>query len=468
MGWKSDRPPAACRRGTVGGEFYVVAMRLLHTSDWHIGRTFHGHSLLGDQEEVLTALAEQVRERRVDVVLIAGDLFDRPVPSVDAVALATRALGRIRKAGAQIVLSSGNHDSAARLGAFAEFLAAGGLHIRTDIPQLDAPVLLDDEFGTVALYAIPYLDPDVARSSLGAPQVVGHAGVLGEAMRRIRADLASRDAGTRSVVLAHAFVVGGAPTESERSLDGTPSRSVPTPVARIQSCNDAVEPITGSAKDVSSFGVPSSQKPVVTPCEQAVPVDSRSVTFKRGTVGSVPGSIFEDVDYVALGHLHRRQQLSTRLRYSGSPLPYSFSEAGQRKGSWLVDLNAVGLATVIPLDLPVIRQLATLRDSLDALLLDRRYEQFRNDYLAVELTDSARQVDAMRKLAGRFSFVAKLEYCNEMQSSEGKNPVATGPVPDADLVEDFLRQARGTGLSRDEAGLIRQAFAALAASEAAA
>jgi len=133
-------------------------MRVLHTSDWHVGRMFHGRDLLTDQESVLGGLADLVVDQRVDVVVVAGDLYDRAVPSGEAVAACTRILSRIRQAGAELVIIPGNHDSAARLGAFSEFAAAGGLHLRTRIVDVGRPVLLDDRYGSVAFYGIPYLD----------------------------------------------------------------------------------------------------------------------------------------------------------------------------------------------------------------------------------------------------------------------------------------------------------------------
>src|ERR1700712_3164152 len=145
----------------------VLIMRLLHTSDWHIGRTFHGQDLLEDQEFVLSALADLVAEHQVDAVIIAGDIYDRAVPSAEAVQVATRALQRIREAGAAIVASSGNHDSAPRLGAVADFLATGGLHLRTSVAGVADPILVADAAGPVAIYAIPYLEPEVTRSALG-------------------------------------------------------------------------------------------------------------------------------------------------------------------------------------------------------------------------------------------------------------------------------------------------------------
>ena len=153
-------------------------MKLLHTSDWHIGRTFHGADLLAEQEAVLGYLADLVAGEAIDAVLVSGDIYDRAVPSAEAVRVATAALARLRAAGAQLIITPGNHDSATRLGAFAEFAAAGGLHLRATICGLAEPVVLADEHGPVALYGIPYLEPEPARHALGVPDARGHTGVL--------------------------------------------------------------------------------------------------------------------------------------------------------------------------------------------------------------------------------------------------------------------------------------------------
>src|SRR5699024_761201 len=150
---RSDRCVASAPHGGDVGVLSTVAdMRLLHTSDWHIGRTFHGVDLLAEQEWVLDHLVELVATERIDVVVVAGDVYDRAVPSAQAVRVATRVMRNLRESGAQLVITPGNHDSASRLGAFAEFAAAGGLHLRTTIAGLDEPVVLADEHGPVALY----------------------------------------------------------------------------------------------------------------------------------------------------------------------------------------------------------------------------------------------------------------------------------------------------------------------------
>src|SRR5690348_12127245 len=164
-------------------------MRLLHTSDWHLGRTLHGTDLLAEQEAVLGRLAEVVTAESVDAVLVAGDVYDRAVPSADATALLDRVLTRLRAAGAAVVLTPGNHDSARRLGFGSGLFAVSGVHVRAVTPALDEPVLLADAHGEVAVYGIPYLEPEVARHELNMPEARSHEAVLAAAMERVRADL---------------------------------------------------------------------------------------------------------------------------------------------------------------------------------------------------------------------------------------------------------------------------------------
>ncbi len=373
-------------------------MRLLHTSDWHLGRTFHGHSLLADQEAVLGALADLVVEHSVDAVLVSGDLYDRAVPAPEAVQCATRILRRIRAAGSEIIVISGNHDSAPRLGAFADFLAAGGLHLRTAAAMVAEPVLLADEHGPVAFYPVPYLEPDLVRSGWDLPSPTSHQQVLTAAMAQARADLTTRPAGCRSVVLAHAFVVGGTAGGSERSI--------------------------------------------------AV-----------GGVESVTADVFDGFDYVALGHLHGAQVVNERVRYSGSPLPYAFSEAGHRKSVWLVDLGGGGAVGVNRLELPVIRPLAVVRGRLEDILCGNA--DLVDAYLSVELTDPVRPVEPMRRLRQRFPHTMLAQWVPQgVQVAAGARAVNGGRREDGALLTAFVTDVRGSRPSAAELSLLRDALAA--------
>ena len=201
----------------------VTGVRLIHTSDWHLGRSFHQVGLLDAQAAYLDHLVEVVRSERVDAVLVSGDVYDRAMPSPDTVALLSQALVRLVDAGAQVVLSSGNHDSATRLGFASDLLERAGVHVRTAVADIGRPVVLGD----VAVHPLPYLEPALAAEPLGATERT-HAGVLRAAMDRVRADAAHR--GGRTVVMAHAFVTGGVTSESERDISVGGVSAVPPEV----------------------------------------------------------------------------------------------------------------------------------------------------------------------------------------------------------------------------------------------
>ncbi|MEV6134783.1 exonuclease SbcCD subunit D [Nocardia sp. NPDC051990] len=375
-------------------------MRMLHTSDWHIGRTFHGVDLLTDQAAALAAIAELVAAESVDVVVLPGDVYDRSIPSADAIAVCIEGFEAIRAAGAQIIATSGNHDSPTRLGAGASFAAAGGLHLRTTVAAADRPVLMSDEHGAIACYGIPYLEPEITRAELGVPQARSHAEILDAAMSRIRADIAERP-GTRTVVLAHAFVVGGEATGSERSIS-------------------------------------------------------------VGGVETVPLSAFDGIDYVALGHLHSPQTLSASVRYSGSPLPYSFAETSHRKAVWLVDLDATGLRSVQRRDLPLVRGLSRLTGTLDELLTAAAYSEVEQHYVSATLTDYARPVDAMRKLRERFPHAVHVEWSRPEGNPELRYRERVHGRRDTEVAQSFLSDVRGEPTPGEMVWLERALAAAVA------
>ncbi len=182
-------------------------MRILHTSDWHIGRTFHGHSTLDALRGVLETLTTQVRENDVDVVIVAGDVFDSATPAAACYGLLSDTLAALADTGARVVVTSGNHDSAARLG-FQAGLLREGIHVLTDPEAVGTPITIDDADGPVHVYGIPFLEPALLRHVW--PDARTQAAALGHAMDLVRADLAAR--GGRSVAVAHCFAAGVEPT----------------------------------------------------------------------------------------------------------------------------------------------------------------------------------------------------------------------------------------------------------------
>ncbi|MFH9226208.1 exonuclease SbcCD subunit D [Streptomyces lydicus] len=364
-------------------------MRFLHTSDWHLGRSFHRVNLLTAQRTFLDHLVETVRAREVDAVLVAGDVYDRAVPPLAAVELFDEALHRLAELGVPTVMISGNHDSARRLGVGAGLMERAGIHLRTDPAGCGTPVLLSDAHGPVALYGLPYLEPAMVRDTLGA-QRADHAAVLGAAMDRVRADLAERPAGTRSVVLAHAFVTGGTASDSERDIT-------------------------------------------------------------VGGVASVPAGVFDGVDYAALGHLHGCQTLTERVRYSGSPLAYSFSEADHRKTSWLVELDGTGAVHAERVDAPVPRALARIRGPLERLLDDPALARYEESWVEATLTDAARPHEPMARLVKRYPHILSLVFDPDEGPARSLASYAQRlrGRSDQEIAEDFVEHVR-SGRAADE------------------
>ncbi|MGW1375512.1 exonuclease SbcCD subunit D [Streptomyces sp. NPDC002446] len=374
-------------------------MRFLHTSDWHLGRSFHRVNLLTAQRAFLDHLIETVRAREVEAVLVAGDVYDRAVPPLAAVELFDEALHRLAELGVPTVMISGNHDSARRLGVGSGLMERAGIHLRTDPAGCGTPVVLTDAHGPVALYGLPYLEPAMVRDTLGAARA-DHAAVLGAAMDRVRADLADRPAGTRSVVLAHAFVTGGAVSDSERDIT-------------------------------------------------------------VGGVASVPAAVFDGVDYAALGHLHGCQTLTERVRYSGSPLAYSFSEAGHRKSSWLVDLGADGTVRAERVDAPVPRPLARIRGPLEQLLDDPALARYEDSWVEATLTDSTRPHEPMARLTRRFPHLLSLVFDPDEGPARSLASYAQRlrGRSDQEIAEDFVEHVRsGRGADEHERAELRSAI----------
>ena len=368
-------------------------MRILHTSDWHLGRSFHRVGLVEHQAAYVDHLIEVVAAEAMDLVVVSGDVFDRALPHVDAVRLADEALARLAASRARVVLTSGNHDSAQRLGFGARLFDAAGIHVRTDASSVGSPVLLEDDHGVVAVHGIPYLDPQALHEpwELTAPT---HQAALTEAMRRVRADLAARP--VRSVVLAHAFVAGGLPSDSERDIS-------------------------------------------------------------VGGVSVVSSELFAGISYSALGHLHGRAVLGETVRYSGSPLAYSFSETTHTKGSWLVDLGPHGVCGTEFVEAPVPRGLSTLTGELDSLLTDARFAPAEDHWVQATLTDPVRPDRPMERLRARFPHALVLSFAPSGEPARSVVAEPPGARTDHQVALDFVAAMRGAPASAEESALLLEA-----------
>jgi DNA repair protein SbcD/Mre11 len=375
----------------------VIGMRILHTSDWHLGRTLLGADLLEHQAAFLDFLVDTVRSRAVDLVVVAGDVYDRAIPPVDAVRMLSSAIQRLA-ALAPVVITPGNHDSAPRLG-FGAGVMSDRVRILAEPAGIGTPVLVDDPDGPVAVYGIPYLQPDMVRYALAdvpdEPLARSHQAVVGAALDRVRVDLATRP-GTRSVVVAHAFVGGAEPSESEQDI-------------------------------------------------------------RVGGVDRVAVSTFDGIDYVALGHLHGPQRVGDgdRVRYAGSPLAFSFGERDHRKSVTLVDLAADGTVAIELVPTPVPRRLVDVRGDI-ASIESGAYAADADCWVRVHVTDAVHPDRMYARVKDCFPFA--LAILHEPESTE--RSIARAVTATSDPVEvaaDFVAYATGAAPTDDERAILRDA-----------
>jgi DNA repair protein SbcD/Mre11 len=387
-------------------------MRLIHTSDWHLGRTLHGESLLEHQGAFLRWLLDQAVTRQVDAVLVAGDVYDRAIPPTDAVRLLDETLVAFSCARIPVVLISGNHDSWVRLGFASRLSEAAGIHLRTRVEDITRPVILRDSHGEAGIYGVPYLLPDAVMADLGAER--SHASVLAAAGERIRADAAARGL-SRTVVIAHALVTGGNTSDSERDI-------------------------------------------------------------RVGGIADTPPSVLAGCSYLALGHLHGQQRVdtggATTAGYSGSPLAFSFSERHHHKSVTLAEIGGDGTVATQLLPTPVPRPLREVRGRLDDLLARAGTDlaDLAGAWVKAVLTDQARPVAPMERLRERWPHTIALDFQPEgglasPDADLARLAEAADPVEICGLFVDFV-----AGAPPDEAQLavLRETVEAAQHGEAAA
>ena len=376
-------------------------MRILHTGDWHLGRTLLGADLLEHQAAFTDWLVDLARERAVDLVVIAGDVYDRAIPPVDAVRMLSRVLERLAET-TTVVLTPGNHDSAARLG-FGAGVMGQRVRILAEPAHVADPVLVPDDDGPVAVYGIPYLHPDLTRYALAAvpdePLARSHHAVVHAATERIRADLETR-ADTRSVVVAHAFVGGADPSDSEQDI-------------------------------------------------------------RIGGVDRVAESVFDGFDYVALGHLHGPQRVGDdgRIRYAGSPLAFSFGERHQRKSVTIADLDAAGAVTVELVPTPVPRRLVDVRGSIDAI----ESGEFRADadaWVRVAVTDTVHPERMYARVKDHFPHALAITHEPADRPAATAARAVTATSDPVEVAGDFVAFATGGLPDDDERAVLTEAYEA--------
>lgn len=378
-------------------------MKFIHTSDWHLGRSLCNHSLLDDQAYVLDQIVHYAQHHQADALVIAGDVYDRAIPPAAAVTLLNDFLNRMHVLKIPVIIIPGNHDSADRLGFAATQLDLTGVHIIADFERMQQPVTISSTTGTLHFYGIPFADPEPVR--LFSQQDIGsYEDAHRYLISRIRQNMPEEGA---HVLISHCFLAGSQESESER-------------------------PLTVGGSD------------------------------------QVSASLFDGFSYVALGHIHGPQAFREgRIRYSGSPLKYSFSEEKHSKGVLLVEIDGAGKATSTALPLKPMHDVRSIQGKLNDLIEAAASDPHSEDYLLARLTDEHAILDPMSKLREVYPNLLQMEKPRFYQ--DDNQPIMSASRLRRDefsLFSDFFEQVSGQSMTATQQAAMRQVIEHVLKSEA--
>lgn len=326
-------------------------MRFLHTADLHIGKRVNEFSMLEDQEYILRQILKTADKEQVEAVLIAGDVYDKQVPSAEAVRLFDWFLTQLNSRKLHVFVIGGNHDSVERLSFGAQIMEESGVYLTQSYDGKVVPVRLEDEYGPVNLWMLPFLKPAMVKRFFPEQDIVTYQDALETVIGNMELNREERN-----LLIAHQFVTGA---------------------------------VTGGSED--------------------------SVEVFVGGVENVDASVFADFDYVALGHIHRAQSAGgEQIRYSGTPLKYSFSEIRHEKSVTIAELKEKGSLTVHQEPLKPLHDMREIRGSYEELVLRENYQGTDlEDYLHVILTDENDIPDVIGRLRSIYPNIMKLDYDNQ-------------------------------------------------------
>ena len=367
-------------------------MKLIHLSDIHLGKRVNEFSMLEDQAHILKKILAVVDEEKPNGVLIAGDVYDKSVPSTEAVQLFDDFLVRLAKRKLPVFIISGNHDSPERLSFANRLIDAAGIHLAPVYNGVVEPITLNDEYGPVNVYMLPFIKPAHVRGFFPDTEITGYSDAVAAAIGRMNIDKTQRN-----VLITHQFVTGAQRSDSEElSVGGT---------------------------------------------------------------DNIGAEVFCDFDYVALGHIHGPQNMdSGRIRYCGSPLKYSFSEAAQQKSVTVAELKEKGTLEIHTVPLIPRRDMVELKGSYQKLTLRESYENttYQEDYTHITLTDEEDIPDAVAKLRAVYHNLMKLDYDNTRTRhsaaiSGAENVETRSPIA---LFAEFYELQNGLPMSAEQTELV--------------
>lgn len=365
-------------------------MKLIHLADLHIGKRVNGFSMINDQEYILAQIEDIIIRKSPQAVIIAGDVYDKSVPTAEAVSLLDGFLTRLCGICNHIFVVSGNHDSAERLAFCSDALKSAGLYIA---PAFDGSVqsyVLNDEYGAVAVHLLPFIKPPVVRAAYDIENALTYTEAMSEVISRM--DI---DPERRNVLVAHQFIIG-----SERS-------------------------------------------------------ESEEVSI--GGLDSVDAAVFSPFDYTALGHIHRPQQHGDNIRYCGSPLKYSFSEAAYDKSVTVVTLAQKGSVKIDTVPLVPLHDMKEIKGSYMRITQQDFYKDMcTDDYVHITLTDEEDIIDAVGKLRSIYPNIMKLDYDNTRTRSSAEFDVDTqlrSKTP-IELFDELYKMQNNTDMTDEQKNFV--------------
>ncbi|CEN83442.1 exonuclease SbcD [[Clostridium] sordellii] len=329
-------------------------MKIIHTSDWHIGKIVNEFSMIEDQKYILNKLIELIEIEDPKVLIIAGDIYDRSIPPVEAVELLNETLNKlIIEKNIKVLAISGNHDGGERLSFGGSILEKQGLYIAGRDEELYKKVTIKDENKNINFYLVPYKDPALTRKILEDKEIKSHNDAMISVVNKIKRELNKKE---KNILVGHGYI--------------TMKRK------------DAIKELENKY-EVAELETSESERPL-----------------SIGGTDLIDGNIFEDFDYVALGHLHGRQKVGREeMRYSGSLLKYSFSEVNQKKGVYILDINKENNIDIDFKPMKPLRDLRIIKGNIEDLLEEgRNIKEGKNDYIQAILTDDGELINPMEKL----------------------------------------------------------------------
>lgn len=365
-------------------------MRFLHTADLHIGKRVNEFSMLEDQEYILRQILKTADKEQVEAVLIAGDVYDKQVPSAEAVRLFDWFLTQLNSRKLPVFVIGGNHDSVERLSFGAQIMEESGVYLTQSYDGKVVPVRLEDEYGPVNLWMLPFLKPAMVKRFFSEQDIVTYQDALETVIGNMELNREERN-----LLIAHQFVTGA---------------------------------VTGGSED--------------------------SVEVFVGGVENVDASVFADFDYVALGHIHRAQSAGgEQIRYSGTPLKYSFSEIRHEKSVTIAELKEKGSLTVHQEPLKPLHDMREIRGSYEELVLRENYQGTDlEDYLHVILTDENDIPDVIGRLRSIYPNIMKLDYDNHRtrRNQELMKEEAAVEQSPMELLGQFFSQQNNQEMSPEQ------------------